>query len=366
MLPVATAQNLVQSDCCRSLIMKQLSSEECYAQLQQTKKGREYCELVHQIQAENRSPRKYNDGFELHHIQPRALGGQVKSKDNLVKVTYFEHCKLHVLLAKAIQCFETLRPVIRMSNQQYRNCSDLERVSLEEIYEWSRLREEAKKLEYSEETRRKISEGNKGKKLSEEIKQKMSELARGKNTWSRGLVWINNGTEMKRVRQEILEEYLSKGWKRGELSPSGEVREKMSKSLKGKNIWSKGRIRIHKGELEQVIKAEDLNRFLQEGWTQGPSDKTRLKISKSSLGKKGTISGRVKIHKGDTVKLVRKEDLESFLQDGWLLGDSEQRVAKRAERLAGRLWVHNGSQERRPLKGNSLPEGWTFGRLSHR
>lgn len=331
--------------------MKKMSFEKFYNKLQESKEGREYCEMVQKIQSENRLPRKWKDGFEVHHIHPRALGGDLKASNNLIKVSCFEHCRLHVLLARAIQCYETLRPIAQMSGKQYNSCEDLEKITLEEIYKWSKLREEAYRL---------------GIKHSKETRRKMSELAKGKNTWSRGLVWVNNGQVCKRVRADILEKYLKEGWAKGELSQSEEVRKEKSKRAIGQNTWSKGRVRIHKEEEIRVVPKEELEKYYQEGWQRGWPKTVKSKVSNSSLGKKGTIAGRTKIHKGDTVKLVHKEDLESFLQDGWLLGDSEQRVAKRTERLAGRLWINDGSQERQLLKGNSLPEGWSFGRLSHK
>jgi len=54
-----------------------------------------------------------------------------------------------------------------------------------------------KRKHLSEETRKKISEHNarwfKGKHLSEETKQKMSKSQKGKNTWTKGKHWFNDG-----------------------------------------------------------------------------------------------------------------------------------------------------------------------------
>ena len=45
----------------------------------------------------------------------------------------------------------------------------------------------------SEETKLKISEANKGKKRSEETRKKISEAKKGKNIWIKGRHWFNNG-----------------------------------------------------------------------------------------------------------------------------------------------------------------------------
>ena len=46
----------------------------------------------------------------------------------------------------------------------------------------------------SEETRR-----EKGYSLTEETRRRMSEAAKGKNTWTRGRIWVNNGKINKRA-----------------------------------------------------------------------------------------------------------------------------------------------------------------------
>ena len=71
----------------------------------------------------------------------------------------------------------------------------------EELIFLPRIEHEAfkKGKHHSDETRRKMK-GNKnalGCKRSEETKNKMSEAHKGKNTWTRGRHWYNNGKENK-------------------------------------------------------------------------------------------------------------------------------------------------------------------------
>ena len=49
----------------------------------------------------------------------------------------------------------------------------------------------------SEETKKKMSESGKIKHLSEEHKKKIGETKKGKNIWTRGRHWYNNGKENK-------------------------------------------------------------------------------------------------------------------------------------------------------------------------
>ena len=46
---------------------------------------------------------------------------------------------------------------------------------------------------FTEETKRKLSEAQKGKIFTEEHKQKLSKALKGKNTWNTGRSWYNNG-----------------------------------------------------------------------------------------------------------------------------------------------------------------------------
>ena len=78
--------------------------------------------------------------------------------------------------------------VIRLSKElkdkgRYYNCSANELIFLTPS-EHSRLHHKDMKL--SEETRRKISESNKGKKMSDISRRKISEAKKGKTTWIKG------------------------------------------------------------------------------------------------------------------------------------------------------------------------------------
>ena len=56
-----------------------------------------------------------------------------------------------------------------------------------------KMSEAQKGKHLSEETKKKLSEANKGKKRSEETKNKISATHKGKNIWIKGRHWYNNG-----------------------------------------------------------------------------------------------------------------------------------------------------------------------------
>lgn len=91
-----------------------------------------------------------------------------------------------------------------------------------------KLSESNKGRKVSEETRKKMSESNKAKRLSEETKKKLSERMRGENNPNYG-----------KKRPKETREKISKA-KRGQ-KPSEESRRKMSESRKGKNNHNYGK-----------------------------------------------------------------------------------------------------------------------------
>lgn len=113
-----------------------------------------------------------------------------------------------------------------------------------------------KRRKLSEETKKKISQANKGKRRTEEQRKQFSESHKGQPAWNKG------------------------------KKTSLEIRNKLSKAHKGQKAWNKGK------------------KF---------SVKSREKMS---LSKKGTKY----INKNGVVKSVKKENLELYLKDGWSLG----------------------------------------------
>ena len=81
----------------------------------------------------------------------------------------------------------------------------------------------------SEESKKKLSEANKGKKLSEETREKLSEARKG-------LHWFNNGKISKRAKE------CPPGFVPGRIEKlSEETKKKLSEANKGKQAWNKGK-----------------------------------------------------------------------------------------------------------------------------
>ncbi|AKE44751.1 homing endonuclease [Sinorhizobium phage phiM9] len=137
-----------------------------------------YHDLISKCKNELRSKSK-ETYFESHHIFPECFGGS-DEEDNRVLLTAREHFVAHLLLSKMFHGWMK-RSMSCALNYLASNRTRMEKLN-------SRQYELAKTIyvktcygrNYSEETRRKLSEAAKGKKRSEEAKRKTSEKLKGR------------------------------------------------------------------------------------------------------------------------------------------------------------------------------------------
>lgn len=221
--------------------MRNISSEEFYKTLKESESGQEYLAMIGKIKQENRGPKIKDDGYEAHHIHPVALGGDFQGE--LIKLTCFEHCVCHVLLLKAIPCYETLQPVVYFSEQRIQNISEAERITLEEIYSWSQLREKAAHQPKSETHCKNISKAKQGHEVSEET--------RGKLSASVGGLWKDPEYRKKQSKSHIGPRYDLRGRKRSEETrrKMGEKQKQLTWVVNAENKY----LRIHLVDLETYL-----------------------------------------------------------------------------------------------------------------
>jgi len=102
----------------------------------------------------------------------------------------------------------------------------------------------------------------KGKKKTEEHKEKIRQ-ARAKQVFSkehykmvadkhRGMIWINDGENRKKIKPEFLDEYISKGWKKGKMNSHLTPEFRAAQSLVLKKVWKKVKDFGHTGKLTKV------------------------------------------------------------------------------------------------------------------
>lgn len=89
-------------------------------------------------------------------------------------------------------------------------------------------------LRHTEETKRRISEANTGKKRSDEARMKCSIAKTGTASPTKDKICVTNGIKRKYISQEELELYLSEGWYRKEKRRplTEEHKRKISEKLK--------------------------------------------------------------------------------------------------------------------------------------
>jgi hypothetical protein len=214
----------------------------------------------------------------VHHIIPRSLGG-LDVKDNLVDLTAREHFICHWLLVK-IHIGEARHKMVYALNGMKRNGKDNKRYETpitSRVYE--NLKKEFSKV-HSETMKGRIP-FNKGKIMSDEQKTKIKSTK------------ANNPT--KRSAESIAKTVAKQtGQKRSE-----ETKLKMSLAAKGK--------------------------------LKGPmSDENKLKISLGTTGKpkskahadnvRTAVSGNISINQNGVEKKVKKDTLQEWLTNGWILG----------------------------------------------
>lgn len=345
-----------------------MQKEIFYSKLEETEAGREYLKIVQNPEAKKRSLIK-EKGYEIHHIWSKALGGNNET-ENLVKLTVYDHMLAHYYLALALDCRETLYPMIILSNRLVRTFSDLEKTNLFQLEYWSSLREKANKMLAG-----RICINNSIRKKYVFQDQLQSYLDQGwvlgNFSTTRGRVTINDGTRDRKVMPEEVAAYEEQGWK------IGSVRQGRPSPTRGKYVGIKRF--MTNGIDEAQVKMEEQQSYLEKGWKYGRrpfSEETKRKLSVKSKKRLSFIGqtedsrqrrretglGRIWIHLGTQDKWVTKEVAEGLIQQGWKRGRASTGLHCKGETYLSK----DGKVVRVPSeKVSSLKEeGWTVGRGS--
>ena len=142
----------------------------------------------------------------------------------------------------------------------------------------------------------------KGNKLSPEHNKKIHEKQKGR-------IHINNGNEMKYIYQNELNTYIENGWKIGGLptTMSDETKNNMKNKL---SKMFKGRIYINNGIIEKIIKPEDLDNYINNGWKKGQLKQRNHNVAQNKKW----------INNGLSQKYVSLDIIDTYLNNGWQYG----------------------------------------------
>jgi hypothetical protein len=206
----------------------------------------------------------------------------------------------------------------------------------------------AGKLKRTEEERIKTSE-----KLSTSIKKSYENnpiLKEIRSKSAKGRIAITKNGKNKRVLPNELEYYINQGWSKG----CKQDRVSKNKSCLGKKA-------ITKNGKTKFVDVSEVSNYLENGWVLGTSQKGKTK-------EKGSTTGRIAITKNNMTKFVESGQVDSFLEMGWVLGTSHKGKKKEKNITTGRTAIIKGTMMKYIFPDDLekyIQEGWKPRRKSN-
>ena len=206
--------------------------------------------------------------------------------------------------------------------------------------------------------------GDKGFIITDDIKKHMSENHadfNGDKNPAYGKVVMNDGNIVARISKDMVDEYISRGWTLGFLEKSIIIR----KEGYSKYHPTRGKIEIHKESSVKYVYKEDLQQYLDKGYVRGKSEEDKKKISKAN-------SNRIMMNNGKNNRMIKETDVQLYLDKGWAIGQYYSEESKEIHkkkcslRNKGRTWINNG-ENNKFVKEDEIEKycsnGWKIGRL---
>jgi hypothetical protein len=246
-----------------------------------------YSKLYYKITAN--AKQRITEGYtESHHIIPQSLGGN-NDKENLVDLTAREHFICHWLLIKMTEGDDRSKMLYALQGMKAENKYQ-QRYHTKitaRVYEKYRIEH----AQNHSETMKGRTPPNKGKPMSDEQKQMLREKAKANH--ARGNIYSIE-SQKKRLSKIV-------GYKHSE-----ETKQKQSLASKGKP----------KGPMSEE---EKLKRSVKQ--------KGIAKVKTHGANVANAVLGNISINKDGFEKKVKKDALQSFLDQGWQIGGKKRKVA---------------------------------------
>ena len=167
-------------------------------------------------------------------------------------------------------------------------------------------------IPHTDETKQKIGAAHKGKTTSQETRDKLSAALSGENSPLYGVPLT-----------EEHKQNISKNRKGKCCGPDHQDFGKHQTAERRANIGkaNSGRIYINNGEITKHVKLEDVQSYLEQGWVVGRilSEKHKAYID-FMKGEGATTHGTKWINDGEVNKMVKLCEVQTFLDKGWQLG----------------------------------------------
>jgi hypothetical protein len=203
-------------------------------------------------------------------------------------------------------------------------------------------------LKRTEQERIKTSE-----KLSTSIKNSYESdpnLRESRSRTSKGRIAITKNGKNKKVWPDELEYYINRGWSKG----CKQNRVSKNKSCLGKKA-------ITKNGRTKFIDASEISNYMENGWILGNSQKDKKK-------EKSSTKGRTAITKNNMTKFVESGQVDSFLEMGWVLGISQKGKKKEKSSTTGRIAIIKDTKMKYIFPDDLekyIQEGWKLRRKSN-
>ena len=238
-------------------------SEEILASTLDKECAEQYLAIIYKAYAANRKRYAKSDAryvyYEQHHILPKSLyPAYQKDKTNLVLLLAEEHFKVHQLLTKVWPGREMAYAFWRMC---YCNGTKLN-ITAEDYSYGRQLMQQYpvfKGRHFTDESKSLLRQRSRefwqrgGYEHTEEQDLKMVATRKTNGSYVRtdeqnkkvsatmkGLIFINNGKQNKRVYESDILPYLDQGWVRGKLPLTDEHKKHIGEAGKGRPGWNKG------------------------------------------------------------------------------------------------------------------------------
>lgn len=196
---------------------------------------------------------------------------------------------------------------------------------------------------------------------SDKVEEKLKE------GWKIGLMedgyyWVTKDGINKKIEKPLLEEYLRAGWRKGaaQIKKRWVTKDNISKSVLEseyenylKDGWKPGMKTnlkwVSKGEEKKMVPKEEVEKYLKDGWKIGMSkvgswmskdDEKKLVLEKEidEHLKNGWVFGKKTNLRWMTApngerKMIKLENINSYLDKGWILSQQSKKKKKPHHRL---------------------------------
>jgi len=245
-----------------------------------------YSKLYYKITS-NAKQRTTEGYTELHHIIPQSIGGS-NDKENLVELTAREHFICHWLLIKMTEGKDRSKMLYALNGMKAEN-------------------------RYQQRYHTKIT-ARVYEKYRIEHAHNHSETMKGKPAWNKGRML--EGVELEEHRERT---------RNRKIDP---VKQALGQQKRVEKIKGQKRTDETKRLMSLASKGKPKGPMSEEQKQARSITMTGQKKTKSHATKvANAVLGNISINKDNTEKKVKKDTLQSYLDDGWQLGGKKRKIA---------------------------------------